>query len=166
MIIGNGDIASVLPDREDRIYFASGVSNSQETRESEFQRELELLWEQNQAELDFRKLIYFSSLSIYYNDTPYTRHKKLLEETVRVWFPNYTIIRLGNITWGQNPNTLINYLKAHPDAPIQDIYRYLVTKEQFLDCINNLPDFNCEINLIGRKLKVEEIVEEIKLGKL
>lgn len=46
MIIGNGDVASVLQDRDDLIYFASGVSNSQETRGSEFRREKDLLFEQ------------------------------------------------------------------------------------------------------------------------
>ena len=45
-IVGHGDIASVLSDREDRIYFASGVSNSQETRESEYAREKTLLLQQ------------------------------------------------------------------------------------------------------------------------
>jgi len=38
MIVGSGDVASVLKDREDRVYFASGVSNSSETDESEYQR--------------------------------------------------------------------------------------------------------------------------------
>jgi hypothetical protein len=33
MIIGHGDIASVILDRIDRLYFASGVSNSAETDE-------------------------------------------------------------------------------------------------------------------------------------
>ena len=38
MIIGKGDIASILIDREDVIFFASGVSNSSEIRQSEFER--------------------------------------------------------------------------------------------------------------------------------
>lgn len=45
MILGNGDIASALRpvDRPDRLFFASGVSNSSETRLSEFNRERDLL---------------------------------------------------------------------------------------------------------------------------
>ena len=41
MIVGNGLIASLFydVDREDVIFFASGVSNSLETELSEFQRE-------------------------------------------------------------------------------------------------------------------------------
>lgn len=161
MVIGNGDMASVLKDRPDWLYFASGVSNSQEIRPSEFEREANLLLKQD----DKRHLVYFSTLSIFYTDSPYTSHKQVMEVIVKT-FPKYTIIRLGNITWGKNPHTLINYLKAHPEAEVQDTFRYLVTPEQFLDCIYNLPDFNCEINLIGRKLKVKEIVEEIKEKKL
>ena len=26
-------------------------------------------------------------------------------------FENYNIIRIGNITWGTNPNTFLNYIK-------------------------------------------------------
>ena len=45
MIIGNGNIARALKDidRDDLLFFASGVSNSQEDRESEYKREMELL---------------------------------------------------------------------------------------------------------------------------
>ena len=60
-IIGHGDIASVLSDREDRIYFARGVSNSRETRESEYAREKTLLLQQEKI----RHLVYFTSLSIF-----------------------------------------------------------------------------------------------------
>ena len=49
MITGSGDIASVLPNREDLHFFASGVSNSQETRESEYEREEDLLLEQDET---------------------------------------------------------------------------------------------------------------------
>ena len=47
MIVGNGLIASLFydVDREDVIFFASGVSNSLETELSEFQREEDLIRE-------------------------------------------------------------------------------------------------------------------------
>src|SRR3990167_10645429 len=142
MIVGSGDLASVLPDRKDLLFFASGVSNSQEIRESEYTREFELLREQDQT----KRLVYFSSLAIFYSDTRYTKHKKMMEEWVKRWFPKYTIIRLGNITFGKNPNTLINYFKDHRDAEIQDVYRYIADKEELLHWINLIPDWNCEIN--------------------
>ena len=47
MIIGNGLIAKSLQeiDSENVLFFASGVSNSLETRDSEFEREYFLLKE-------------------------------------------------------------------------------------------------------------------------
>src|SRR4029077_11085960 len=108
MIIGDGDIASALTDREDRLYFASGVSNSQEKRRSEYEREKKLLLSQDRH----RHLVYFSSLSIFYTDTLYAQHKRRMESIIRKRFPHYTIVRLGNITWGTNPHTIINYFRA------------------------------------------------------
>ena len=156
MIVGNGDIASVLPDRSDLLFFASGVSNSQETDESEYQREIDLLyrWERMNEGL---QLVYFSTLAIFYSLTRYTQHKLQMEERIRYIFPQYTIIRLGNITWGKNPHTLINYLKAHPKAPIKNEYRYVCDKEEFLHWIDLIPDFNVEMNIPGKRMLVKEI---------
>lgn len=160
MIIGNGDVASVLPNRDDLIFFASGVSNSKETRQSEFRREKELLLEQ----IDHNKpIVYFGSLSIFYSDTPYAKHKRKMEQYVRM-FPRWTIIRLGNISWGTNPHTIINYFKEQKargeELMIEDAYRYVVDKDEFLHWINLIPDFNCEINIPGRRLTIKQIVEQ------
>lgn len=155
MIVGDGDIASVLVDREGFIFFASGVSNSKETRDSEYRRELDLLLAQDKT----KHLVYFSSLSIFYTNNRYTEHKELAEDLVKRKFPHYTIIRLGNISWGKNPNTIINYLRAHPDAELQDVYRYVIDKNEFLDWIRMIPNWNCEMNLPGRRMKVKEIYE-------
>lgn len=162
MIVGNGDIAGVLSDREDRIYFASGVSNSSELRESEYQREIDLLWRQDRQVS--KRLIYFSSLSIFYSDTRYAHHKKEMEDLVRNIFDNYTIIRMGNITWGKNPNTLINFIqnkiRTREPFEIQDVYRYVLEKDEFLYWINLIPDWSCEMNVIGKRMKVKDIVKE------
>lgn len=155
MIIGNGDIASVIPD-DRKLWFASGVSNSLETDEKEYQRELELLLSQNKTQ----HIIYFSSLAVFYSDTRYTRHKRDMEAMIKVNFPRYTIIRLGNITWGDNPHTLINYLRAHPEAEIKEEYRYIIDKEEFLHWLSLIPDWSCEMNCPGRMIKVKQIKEE------
>lgn len=155
MIIGHGDIASVLKDREDRVYFASGVSNSQEIRESEYEREIDLLSHQDPV----RHLVYFSSLCVFYSDTRYAQHKRLMEDFVKEWFPHYTIMRLGNITWGENPHTLINYLRDHPSAEIRDVYRYVVDKSEFLYWVDMIPPWNCEMNITGARMKVKDIME-------
>jgi len=161
-VIGNGDIASVLPDREDRLYFASGVSNSSETRKEEFLREVKLLEEQG----DKRHIVYFSSLAIFEKDSPYYRHKRAMEHLIKS-FPHYTIIRLGNIDWGNNPNTLINGMKNRikngETLEIRNEDRYIISKEDLLYWVNRIPEWNCEMNIPGKKMKVWEVVKEYVL---
>ena len=155
MIVGNGDIASVLPDRPDLLFFASGVSNSQCVDEAEYRREVELLKAQDKT----KHIVYFSSLAVLYGNTRYADHKRMMEEIVRLDFRYYTIIRIGNITWGTNPHTLINYLHAHPEAEIRDEWRYVITKDEFLHWIDLIPKWSCEMNVPGRMMKVKEIVD-------
>jgi nucleoside-diphosphate-sugar epimerase len=162
MIIGNGDMASVLKDKQGITYFASGVSNSSETRESEFRRELDLLLEQDKNQ----KIVYFSSLCVFYLDTPYARHKRIMEEVIKSNFRKYTIMRLGNITWGKNPHTLLNFLrnkiKNKENFEVQDTYRYLVDKDELLHWIDMIPNWNCEMNVTGRRLTIRQIIDELQ----
>lgn len=164
-IIGHGDIASVLPEQDRLLFFASGVSNSRETRESEYQREIDLLMDQEKTQ----HLVYFSSLAIFYSNTRYSRHKLLMEELVRTNFAEWTVIRLGNIDWGNNPNTIINYLrnkvKNKEPFELQDTYRYIVDQEEFLHWINLIPNGNCEMNIPGRRMKVTQIFQEYCVPK-
>lgn len=166
MIIGHGDIASALKDRKDITFFASGVSDSRETRESEYKREEDLLMKQNKN----KHLVYFSSLCVFYTNTRYARHKKHMEELVRKNFKHYTIVRMGNITWGKNPHTLINHFKnlieKEEKIEVWDTHRYLINKDEFSHWINLIPQWNCEMNLTGARLKVDKIVKQIKLGRL
>ena len=168
MIIGCGDIASVLEDRDrpDRIYFAAGVSNSSETREKEYGREMILLEDQDTS----KHLVYFSSLCVFYSKTRYANHKKAMEIMVKSRFRVYTIIRLGNITWGTNKNTIINFLRERLEKSeemlIQDTYRYIITKTEFLHWIDLIPDWDCEINIPGQMLSVRDILSQIIFGRL
>lgn len=163
MIIGNGDIASVLPDREDLIFFASGVSNSQEDRESEYQREMDLLMQQDKK----IHIVYFSSLGVLDGDSRYYTHKRQMEAAVKRCFDSYTIIRIGNITWGKNPHTLINAMRNIVEKgeklEIRDVYRYLVDKDEFLYWINLIPDWSCELSIPGKRMKVKDVVKEYVL---
>lgn len=117
MIIGNGLIANSLKniDTEDNLYFASGVSNSLETRSSEFEREFSLL-KNSIIQHEENKLFYFSTLSV--NDlskqqSPYVLHKLEIENFIKENCKNYIILRIGNIVGnGGNPNTLFNFLKT------------------------------------------------------
>ena len=156
MILGKGDLASVLKDRHDLLFFACGVSNSQETNEAEYQREIDLLLNQSRDS----HLVYFSTLAIFYSKTRYTTHKRVMEEIVKKNFKSYTIIRLGNITWGNNPHTLINYLKDNPQAELKDEYRYICEKDEFLHWMSLIPTWSTEINIPGKRMKVAEIYKE------
>jgi hypothetical protein len=165
MIIGNGDIASVLKefkDMPDRLWFVSGVSNSGETRASEYQREVNLLLRQDTS----LHIVYVSSLCVFYSDTPYACHKRMMEKLIKQTFKRHTIIRIGNITWGDNPHTLLNFLrkKIRNNEPleIRDVYRYIVDKDEFLYWLRLIPEWNCEMNVPGKRMKVCEVVGMIR----
>ena len=163
MIIGRGDIASVLNDRDGAIFFVSGVSNSNETRESEFIREIELLDKQDKSKC----LFYLSSISVDDIDkvskNKYLQHKRTMELLIKSNFENYNIIRIGNITWGSNPNTFINYIKNKKSkgesVEIKDEYKYVIDKEQLLLLTDNLPlTGQNTICVFGRMAKVKELI--------
>lgn len=158
MIIGHGDIASVLTDQEHITFFASGVSNSKETNPEPYQRELKLLMSQPRD----KHLVYFSSLCVYYGKNEYARHKRIMENTIRNHFQGYTIVRLGNIEWGKNPHTLINYLRAHPQATIHHTYRHIVSLDEFKYWMALIPvPGKNEMNIPGRMVYVPDLFNEI-----
>lgn len=163
MIVGRGDIASVLNDREGVIFFVSGVSNSSEIRDSEFMREIELLDKQDRTKC----LFYFSSISV--DDTQkvssnkYLQHKLRMEMLIKSNFKNYNIIRIGNITWGTNPNTFINYIKNKKSkgefVQIKDEYKYIIDRDQLVMLTNNLPLIGQNtICVFSKMAKVSELV--------
>ncbi|MGI9581736.1 NAD-dependent epimerase/dehydratase family protein [Chryseobacterium sp. RRHN12] len=116
MIIGNGILANAvrLYDKEDVIFFASGVSNSLEKNPVEFEREISLLKSVIQDHPD-KKLIYFSTCSIYdpsKTGSPYVMHKLTIEKIIAEHCSDFIIFRVGNaVGRGGNPNTLINFFK-------------------------------------------------------
>ncbi|GGP03092.1 hypothetical protein GCM10010992_10110 [Cloacibacterium rupense] len=115
MIIGNGLIANLFKenDREDVVFFASGVSNSLETAKTAFLREENLI-KKTIEEHPEKVFIYFSTCSIYdssKNDSPYVNHKLRMERWVEELCPRYLILRVSNaVGKGGNPNLLMNYL--------------------------------------------------------
>ena len=159
-IVGNGDIASVLEPREGFLYFASGVSNSMEERESEYQREKDLLLSQPRD----KHLVYIGSLCIFYSDTRYAQHKREMEQLVKDNFDPHTILRLGNITWGDNPHTLINYFRRQKELglplEIRHEERFICDRKEFDYWVSRIPEHSCEINIPGRKMKIIDIVKE------
>lgn len=114
MVIGNGLLATTFKSyikRDDIIIFASGVSNSSNTNETEFRREIQLL--QSAIEQEIR-LIYFSTISVYDQTlakNAYIQHKLYVEEFLINNNINNLIFRLpillGNT---KNPHTLCNFI--------------------------------------------------------
>ena len=168
MIIGNGNIASVLADRDDVTFFAAGVSNSQETDERQYERERALLLSFNYTSNHF---VYFSSLSIYRSDNRYNRHKKEMEQLVRDNFKSYTIVRVEVIAWGRNPTTIHNVFRRKIEAgesiTVVDGYRYVLTQEEFTQWMELIPvGERNEMNVPGERFHVYDILKMVKEGLL
>ena len=164
MICGEGDIASVLTDRKEFLFFAAGVSNSSEKRESQYQRESVMLGAHialaNGMGLS---LVYFSSIACYFSNTRYTQHKLKMEMLIKAACNNFTIVRIGNIQWGNNPNTFINFIRAKQakgePVQIRDEWKYLINKEQLLFITDNLPTTGRnEISVFGDCKKVRDCI--------
>lgn len=160
-IIGHGDISIALKDldRPDVTFFASGVSNSKETHPNAYQRELKLLMQQPKDV----HLVYFSSLCIYYLNTEYARHKKIMEWNIQNHWNSYTIVRIGNIEWGKNPNTLINFLKANPYIEPQPVWRYILSYKEFQHWMKMIivPGRDT-MNITGRLTFVPHLMNDLK----
>ena len=163
MIVGKGDIASILNDREGAIFFASGVSKSTETDESKYRREMELLDKQDRTKC----LFYFSSISVddieKVGGNNYLQHKVRMEMLIKSNFQNYNIIRIGNISWGNNPNTFLNYIKNKikngEQVEIKDEYKYIIDKEQLILLTDNLPLIGQNtICAFSKMAKVNELI--------
>ncbi|MDF2833472.1 NAD-dependent epimerase/dehydratase family protein [Chryseobacterium indoltheticum] len=115
MIVGNGLIASLFVDNDDEnvIFFASGVSNSLETRVEEFLREENLIKNTISENTD-KVFVYFSTCSIYDSSktgSDYVLHKQKMEQLIKKSCPQFLILRVSNaVGKGGNPNLLMNYI--------------------------------------------------------
>jgi hypothetical protein len=167
MIIGKGSVASVLEDRDDLVFFASGVSNSSCIDEKEYERELNLL---KTVPTD-KHVVYFSNLGIYYKQDRYTQHKRDVEEYIRNNYTSYTIVRIEVCEWVKTPNTILNVFKRQLaegiEPKIQDTTRYVLSLDEFLYWVKMIQSgVRNEMNILGRKLTIAQIVEEIKQNKI
>lgn len=159
MILGSGDIASILHDRDGALFFASGVSDSGCEDEAQFIREIKLLDQQNRDQFIF----YFSSMQVFYSASRYAQHKVCMETLIKQWFDHYCIIRLGNITWGNNPRTFLNFIrncrKEGIPVPIRDEWKFMSNKDQVLMITDNLPlHGRYEISVFREMKKVIDLV--------
>lgn len=116
MVIGNGLIAREFAnykESESVLIFASGVSDSTESRKEAFDRERSLV---NATLADYPEMlfVYFSTYSIddeRLKDRPYTQHKLTIEQIIQEKSSNYLICRLSNIVgFGGNSSNVFNFI--------------------------------------------------------
>ncbi len=129
MIIGHGLIARELRAQgaAAAIFYAAGVSNSRCNDPAEFARDearlLDSFWEP-------ARLVYFSSCSVEFEDTPYTAHKRRMEGLVLA--RQGAVLRLPNVVGRAAPDyQLLPYLcnRLHEGLPLvlqRDARRNLV----------------------------------------
>lgn len=118
MIVGKGLLARAFAPlysgSEGITIFASGVSNSQETRPEAFAREAGMLEDALAKRPD--QLAYFSSCGVASageSPSPYMAHKRHMEQRV-LSTPGGIVFRLPQVVGRtDNPHTLTNYLHAH-----------------------------------------------------
>lgn len=115
MVVGNGMIArrfSSFAERDDVVIFASGVSNSKETRPEPFVRERQLV-EQTLHQTTGSLFVYFSTASVddpTEQGSPYVTHKLELERLIVSRATNYLLVRASNVVGGPgNPHTILNF---------------------------------------------------------
>ena len=154
MIVGNGLLATAFSPRfaSDRALtvFASGVANSRETRQAEFERERDLLQHTLQAA---PVLVYFSTCSVHdpeLSQSPYVQHKLAMEQIVQGAGPQHAIVRLPQVVGlSANPHTLTNYL-----------YRQISAGERFqlwLQARRNLIDVTDIVAIVSHLVDARKI---------
>lgn len=176
MIIGDGLIASLFTkhDRDDVIFFASGVSNSLETKSEEFLRE-ETLIRNTIAENPNKVFLYFSTCSIYDSsktESQYVLHKLKMEQIIAQLCPKYLVLRLSNaVGKGGNPNLLMNYLvRSAQSGEIINVHtkatRNLIDTEDIRNIVLDLlqqQNFNKIVNVAyPSNYSIVEILEIIE----
>jgi nucleoside-diphosphate-sugar epimerase len=176
LIVGKGLISRSLSevDRGDCTFFASGVSDSSETRAVEFARERALLSTHLKDGAD-RRFFYFSTCSVLDNglpDSPYVAHKREMETLVSQ-SNGGVVVRLPNVVgFGGNPSNLVNVIarsiQMGTQFPIHNqAKRYLVGASDVAALVSAAcSDSKCppEFNLVpDEMLTILEIVEELEM---
>jgi nucleoside-diphosphate-sugar epimerase len=119
MVIGNGTMAKAFAgfaDNDEFLIFASGVSNSKETKKEAFEREITLLQETLQR-YPQSHIVYFGTCSVYDTEeqlSSYVQHKQFAEQIVQQIAHNYTIFRVSNVVSSTvHHTTIFSYLAYH-----------------------------------------------------
>ena len=131
MIVGKGLIGKNCSsiDREDVLFFASGVSNSTCTDENEYEREIKLLEKYLNSD---KKIIYFSSIDEYIINERYLTHKKKIEKIIESNTDNFIIMKIPQLIGknGNSKNFIFNISENIKKNLSFDLY---ITKRSLLD---------------------------------
>lgn len=169
MVIGDGLIANAFKKYKESnsiIIFASGVSNSKETKSSEFEREKKKL----KSFLNKGRIVYFSTCSLSdptLQDSPYVLHKIEIENYIIDNFDDCIIFRLPIIVGeSKNPNTFFNYFKnrisKRLDLTIDTLAtRYLIDADDLYNVLSDLIDNGPSSKIINIALDNKVLVSDI-----
>lgn len=156
MIVGNGLLAKKLMkfDKNNFCFFASGVSNSNETSQFQFDRERKLLLEvlRDIETKENITIVYFSSCGIEFESSPYFSHKQLMESLIKKHSKKYYIFRLPQVVGSLgNSNTLFKYLeKSISNNEKIKVWKYakrnLIDIEDVVKATNLIIVNDCHIN--------------------
>ena len=158
MIIGNGLLAREFERRRisdpRTVIFASGVSNSAETRSQAFERELNLL--RSVLNETSARCAYFSSCALDSGtdaDTPYMHHKRRMEQTVLAT-QSGIVFRLPQVVGRtENAHTLTNFLNAcvRGDVPF----------DVWAGAERNIIDVEDVVSIVEHLLGADELKERV-----
>lgn len=176
MIVGRGLLASAFDlqtvARHNATIFASGVSNSTETRSECFAREAALLDEylvKNDS-----LFVYFSTCSVADPDrsaTPYVQHKLAMEAKVAGATERHLILRLPQVVgYTSNSHTLTNFLArnilAREEFPVwESAIRCLIDVDDVAKITEHLIAHNTNTRHIG-ELAPPETIDMNQLVKI
>ena len=171
MIIGNGLLGSAFIefDLPEVVFFASGVSNSSEISEKEFNREENLI-HKILGDNPQKQFVYFSTCSIYdssKNGSPYVLHKLKMEQIIINKASNYLILRVSNaVGKGGNPNLLMNYiyssiLNKKKITINKNAKRNLIDVEDVVKISHNIISNNIKNKIINIAFKENIAIENL-----
>lgn len=176
MIIGSGMIANYFKKfkiNEDVLIFASGVSNSKETDELEFEREFKLIKKYENLDKVF---VYFSTCSVFddsLRETSYVKHKLKIENYIEKKIKRFIIFRVPTVIGKtNNPNTLFNSFitKIKNNQPIKvqlKTRRYLIDLQTLAEIVIytvNVNKYHNRVINIGlrKSISIKEIIKVLE----
>ena len=173
MIVGKGLIATGFEnskeDYSNYVIFASGVSNSKETSDNEYNREKNLILKTIEKNKDL-KIIYFSSILVDTTKNKYFENKLEVENIIKENSNNYIIFRIPQIVGKNgNPKNLVNHIKNsilnEDEITIHsNVERSLLDIDDLVSIVDYCKDkTNCETLKISgiEKIKVFTLCELI-----